>query len=43
MKVKVTNLATNTVVEYTSIREAAFSLNISKTTLIEYILKSKQK
>jgi len=41
VKVKVTNLETNVLVEYPSIREAAKSLKTSKTTLREYILNSK--
>ena len=41
VKVKVTNLETNVLTEYVSLREAAKSLNTNKTTLKEYILNSK--
>lgn len=40
-KVKVTNLETNVSTEYVSLAKAAKSLDISKPTLKEYILKSK--
>lgn len=41
VKVTVTNLETNVSTEYVSLRAAAISLNTNKTTLKEYILKSK--
>jgi hypothetical protein len=41
ISVKVTNLETNVSQEYTSLTDAAKSLNTNKTTLIKYILSSK--
>lgn len=41
IKVKVTNILTNTSVEYDSVREAAKNLNVSKDTLKRYILEVK--